>query len=92
MDEEPKVEPEVRPVRKGIIAVTSSVAGSLTGGGVSARWGPLRPQALTEDESRPSQIPSNSTVFGGSCLVASAAAYGTRETTNVRIGVHCNVE
>lgn len=63
---------------KGMIAAINKALASLDvevveGPGKTAR-GPLRPRALMATV-RPSRAPSKSTVFGGSCFVASAAAY-----------------
>lgn len=52
---------------------TALVLSDVIGGASAAALGPPRPRGL-DDMSRPSRVPSNSTVFGGSCLVASAAA------------------
>jgi len=54
----------------GIMAINMAV-GSTT---LDDEQGPERPWGTVFDK-RPSRTPSNSTVFGGSCFVASFAAY-----------------
>jgi hypothetical protein len=63
-----------RVVRRGMMAAISSVLASLVGcAGTTWARDPVRPRGLFAMR-RPSRIPSKSTVFGGSCFVASAAA------------------
>jgi hypothetical protein len=65
-----------RLVKRGSIAAMRIAVASVLGALVVsvAGRGPVRPRGL-DAVKRPSQTPSNSTVFGGSCFVASLAAY-----------------
>jgi hypothetical protein len=61
-------------VSSGKKAAINKAAVSVDDKAVTAEHGPVRPRGLTS-ESRPSRTPSKSVVLGGSCLVASPAAY-----------------
>jgi hypothetical protein len=60
-------------VMSGNIVANKSVEGSEALGDAVEERGPVRPRGFEADK-RPSQTPSNSTVLGGSCFVASPAA------------------